>query len=102
MKSLILKVTSMRKLTISVDNMLLDLNDMIFIEIDYIHKDKLSITLKYHLFDVVTFEIFDFEGHKYEGFDCFNWYVIQDLNNILYIEINYIHESKSSIILKYL
>ena len=48
MKSLILKVTSMRKLTTSVDNVLLDLNDIIFIEIDYIHKNKLSITLKYH------------------------------------------------------
>ena len=73
MKSSILKVTSMRKLTTSVDNVLLDLSDIIFIEIDYIHKNKLSITLKYHLFEVVTFEIFDFEGHKYEGVDCFNW-----------------------------
>ena len=64
MKSLILKNTSMRKFTTSVDNVLLDLNDIIFIEIDYIHKNKLSITLKYHLFEVVTFKIFVFEGHK--------------------------------------
>ena len=60
----------MRKLTTSVNNVL---NDIIFIEIYYIHKTKLSITLKYHLFEVVTFEIFYFEGHKYEEVDCFNW-----------------------------
>ena len=34
MKSLILKITSMRKLTTSVGSVLLDLNDIIFIEID--------------------------------------------------------------------
>ena len=73
MKSLILKVTSMRKLTISVDNVLLDPNDIIFIGIDYIHKTKLSITLKYQLFKVVTFEIFYFEGHKYDEVHCVNW-----------------------------
>ena len=63
----------MRKLTTSVDSVLLNLSDINFIEIDYINKNKLSITLQYHLFEVVTFEIFDFEGHKYERVDCFNW-----------------------------
>ena len=72
MKYLILKVTRMRKLTFSVDNVLSDLNDIIFIEIDYIHKTKLSITLKYQRFEVVTFEILDFEGHKYEEVDYFS------------------------------
>ena len=48
MKSLILKVTSMRKLTISVSDVLLDLNNIIFIQIFFIHKTKLSITSKYH------------------------------------------------------
>ena len=73
MKSLILKVTSIKKLNISVSDVLLDLNNIIFIEIDYIHKNKLSITLKYHWFDVVTFEFLDFEGHKYEEVDYFSW-----------------------------
>ena len=49
--------------------MLLDFNNMIFIKINYIHKTKLSITLKYHWFEVVTFEILDFESHKYEEVD---------------------------------
>ena len=48
MKSLILKVKRMRKLTISVSDVLFDLNNIIFIEIDKNHKNKLSITLKYH------------------------------------------------------
>ena len=73
MKSLILKVKSMRKLTISVSDVLLDLNNIIFIEIDYIHKNQLSITLKYHWFEVVTFEILDLEDHKYEEVDYFSW-----------------------------
>ena len=38
----------MREWTIYVSDGLLDLNDMIFIEIHYIHKTKLSITLEYH------------------------------------------------------
>ena len=38
----------MRKTNTSVGDVLLDLSDTIFIEIDYIHKSKLSITLKYH------------------------------------------------------
>ena len=41
-----MKVTSMRKLTTSVYNVLLDLIDIIFFEIDHIHKNKLSITLE--------------------------------------------------------
>ena len=31
-----------------VTDVLLDFNNMIFIKINYIHKTKLSITLKYH------------------------------------------------------
>ena len=38
----------MRKWTIHISDGLLDLDDMIFIEIHYIHKKKLSLTLKYH------------------------------------------------------
>ena len=30
---------------------------------------KVIITMKFHLFEVVTFEILDFEGHKYEKVD---------------------------------
>ena len=63
----------MRKLTTSVDDVLLDVNNIIFIEISYIHKSKLSITLKYHCFEVVTFEILDFEDYKYEEVDYFSW-----------------------------
>ena len=63
----------MRKLTNLVDDVLLDFNNMISIKINYIHKTKLSIALKYHWFEVVTFEILDFEGHKYEGVDYFSW-----------------------------
>ena len=51
MKSLILKVTSMRKLTNLVCDVLLDFNNMV--EINYIHKTKLSITLKYNWFEVL-------------------------------------------------
>ena len=69
MKSLILKITNMRKLTNSFGDVLLDFNNMIFIQINYIHKTKLSIPLKYHWFEVVTFEILDFESHKYEEVD---------------------------------
>ena len=59
----------MRKLTTLVGYVLLDLNSKFFIEIDYIHKSKLSISLKYHWIEVVTYEILDFEGHKYEEVD---------------------------------
>ena len=70
MKSLILKVTGMRKLTKLVSGVFLDLNNMIPIKLNYIHKAQLSITLKYHWFEVVvTYEILDFEGHKYEEVD---------------------------------
>ena len=48
MKSLNLKVTRMRKLTTSVGDVLLDLNNPIFIEIDCIYKSKLGTTSKYH------------------------------------------------------
>ena len=53
----------------SIGDVLLDLSNIIFIGIDYIHKNKLSITLKYHRFEVVTFEILDFEGYMYEEVD---------------------------------
>ena len=38
----------MRKLTNLVCYVLLDFTNMVFIKINYIHKTKLSITLKYH------------------------------------------------------
>ena len=38
----------MRKLTVLVGDVLLGLNDIIFLEMNYIHKSKASITLKYH------------------------------------------------------
>ena len=56
----------MRKLNTSVGDVLLDLNNIIFIEINYIHKSELSIILQDHLFEVVTFKILDFEGFRYE------------------------------------
>ena len=62
----------MRKLTNVVGDVLLDYHNMIFIKINYIRKTKLSIILKYHWFEVVTFEILDFEGHKYEKVDHFS------------------------------
>ena len=33
---------------------------------------KVSLTLKYHQFEVVTSEILDFEGQKYEEVDYFS------------------------------
>ena len=56
----------MRKLTTSIGDVLLDLNNIIFIEINYIHGSKLSIIFQDHLFEVMTFEILDYEGSKYE------------------------------------
>ena len=38
----------MKEWTIFISDGLLDLNDMIFIEIHYIHETKLSITLEFH------------------------------------------------------
>ena len=72
MKSLILKITSMKKLTNLVSDVILHFSSMIFIKINYIYKTKLSITLKYHWFEVVTFEILDLESHKYEEVDYFS------------------------------
>ena len=72
MKSLILKVTSIRKLTNLVGDLLLDCSNIIFIKINYIRKTTLSLTMKYHWFDVVTIEILDFESHKYEEVDFFS------------------------------
>ena len=53
----------MRMLTNLVGDVLLDFNNMIFIKINYIHKTKLSITMKSHYFEVETFKILDFESH---------------------------------------
>ena len=62
----------MNKLTISVGDELSILNEVIVIEIMYIPKTKLSKTSKYHQFEVVTYEILDFEGHEYEEVDYFS------------------------------
>ena len=59
----------MRKITNLVGDVLLHCSNIIFIKINYILKTKLSLTMKYHWFDVVTIEILDFEGHKYEEVD---------------------------------
>ena len=34
---------------------------------------KVSLTLRYHKFEVVTCEILDFEGQTYEEVDYFSW-----------------------------
>ena len=62
----------MRKLTSSVVEDLSVISNIIVIEIKYIPKTKLDKTLKYHLFEGVTFEILDLEGHKYEEVDYFS------------------------------
>ena len=59
----------MRKLITSVGDVLLDLNNIVFIEINYIPKSKLSIIFQDHLFEVVTSEILDCEGSRYEQVD---------------------------------
>ena len=59
----------MRKLTSSVGNVLLELGHIIFFEINYTHENKFSIILKYLQFEVVTYEILNFEGNKYEEVD---------------------------------
>ena len=63
----------MRKLTTLVGGELLVFNKIIVIEIMYIPKTELSKTLKYHYFEVVTFEILDLEGHRYEEVDYVSW-----------------------------
>ena len=63
----------MRKLTTLVGDELLVLSGIIIIEIMYIPKTKLSKTLKYHYFEVVTFEILDLEGHRYEEVEYVSW-----------------------------
>ena len=62
----------MRKMTTVVGDELLVLNSIIVIELKYIPMTKLSETLRYHQFEVVIFEILDFEGHKYEKIDFFS------------------------------
>ena len=63
----------MRKLTTLVGDELLVISNIIVIEIKYIHETKLSITMKYHWFEVVTFEILDLEGHRFEEVEYFSW-----------------------------
>ena len=63
----------MRKLTTSVRYVL---NALLYIngnESRNIGTSTSSVTLEYHWFEVVTFEILDFEGHKYEEVDYFSW-----------------------------
>ena len=62
----------MRKLTTLVGDELSVISNIIVIEIKYISKTKLSKTSKYPQFEVVTFEILDLEGHKYEEVDYFS------------------------------
>ena len=59
----------MRKSTTSVSNVLLDLSHILFFEINYTHENKFSIILKYLQFEVVIYEILNFEGNKYEEVD---------------------------------
>ena len=61
----------------------------------------MSITLKYHYFGVVTFEILDFEGHKYEKVDYLVGDELSVINDIIVIEIKYIPKTKLSKTLKY-
>ena len=49
-----------------------------------------------------TFQIKDFEGHKYEEVDYFSWQCALGPQSYYFLEINYTHENKFSIILKYL
>ena len=63
----------MKKLTTSVIDVLSGLDNIIFIGMNYIYMTKLSIALKCHYFDVVTFEILDFEGRKYEEVEYSFW-----------------------------
>ena len=51
----------MRKLTTSIGDVLLNLNNIILFEINYTHKSKFSIILKCLYFGIVTYEILDFE-----------------------------------------
>ena len=63
----------MRKKTSLVDNVLCVL---VYIEgnkISDIDMSKVSLTLKYHYFEVVNSEILDCEGQKYEEVDYFSW-----------------------------
>ena len=63
----------MRKLTTSVGDDLPVISNIISIESKYIPETELSETSKYHYFEVVTFEILDFKGHKYEEVDFSSW-----------------------------
>ena len=81
--------------------MLLDLIIIFVTEINYIQKNKLRITLKYHYFEVVTFEILDIEGYKYEKVDTSVGDELSVIINKIFIEIKYIPKTKSSKTLKY-
>ena len=75
---------------------------MILIQIHSIHKTELSITLKYHLFEVVTFKILDLKGHRYEIIGLFMLVMgFLDLDDMIFFEIHYIHKKKLSLTSKY-
>ena len=73
MKSLILEVTSMREFTTSVGYVLYAFLLINGNKVRNIDMSKVSITLKYHQFEVVTSEILEFKGHKYEKIVFFRW-----------------------------
>ena len=56
----------MRKRVTAVEDVLYDLIHLIVGERKNIHESKVSKTLKYHYVEVLTCEILDLRGHKYE------------------------------------
>ena len=62
---------------------------------------KVSITLKFYLFEVVTFESLILKVTSMRKFTNLVVYVLLYLGNIIFIEINYIRMRKLSINLKY-
>ena len=73
MKSLILKVTCMKKSNTLEIYVFYALLYVTVNETKNIDMSKVSITLNYHQFEVVTSEFLDFVGHKYEIIDFFSW-----------------------------
>ena len=72
MKSLIWKNTRMRKLITSVGYVVYALLYITGNKTRNIELSNVSLTLKYHQFEVVNSEILDIEGQKYEGEDNFS------------------------------
>ena len=62
----------MRKLTSTVMYVLYALLYKTVNKIRHIGMSTVSVTLKYHYFEVVTYEILDFEGQTYEEIDYFS------------------------------